>query len=78
LAPDVHRTVPKEDLTMTCPQCHPVQELAYLAVSRSLVCLTCGWERPLDEEEIYELFFTRARRIRPAAAAGPLATVTPG
>lgn len=63
---------------MTCPQCHPVREVAYSAVSRSLVCLICGWEQPLEEDEVFELFFSRPRRIRPPAVAQPLATATPG
>lgn len=63
---------------MTCPQCDPVRELAYSAPSQSLVCLVCGWEQPLDEDQVFELFFTRRRRIRPPAATPPLAAATPG
>lgn len=44
---------------LTCPVCHEKREVAYSAVSSSLVCLQpdCGWERPLDEEETFRLFF---------------------
>ena len=44
---------------MICPKCLEAGEVAYSAVSGSLLCLrpACGWERLLDEEEIFGLFF---------------------
>jgi hypothetical protein len=43
---------------MICPNCLETQ-VVYSAMTGSLVCLAseCTWERALDEEETFELFF---------------------
>lgn len=49
---------------MICPKCLRNSEVAYAPLSGSLICLAgdCTWERPLDEEEVFELFFRRRSR----------------
>lgn len=52
---------------MTCPNCPNAPEVAYSPVSRSLFCLSagCDWERHLDEDEIFRLFFTSSPAKNP-------------
>jgi len=49
---------------MICPNCLKNDEIAYAAMSGSLVCLApgCNWERPMTEDETYELFFGNRRQ----------------
>ena len=56
---------------MICPKCLENAEVAYSAVTGNLICLGpgCTWERGLDEDETFELFFGyRKARIGTTAA----------
>jgi len=50
---------------MICPNCLKNAEIAYSAMSESLICLEpgCSWERRMDENETFELFFG-SRKVR--------------
>ena len=69
---------------MTCPRCSN-EGVVYSALSRELICLVphCGWERELDEAEVFELLFPEGRRrsvtqsSQSAAERGP-STAWPG
>ena len=44
---------------MICPSCLKNEEVAYSAMTGQLICLgpDCTWERRLNEDETFELFF---------------------
>jgi hypothetical protein len=50
---------------MICPNCLENAEVAYSAVTGNLICLGpgCNWERSLDEDETFELFFGSKRSV---------------
>jgi hypothetical protein len=65
LARNVLNSQVEEDPMMICPECPEPTQVAYSAITGSLVCLGegCTWERVLDEEETFRLFFgSRAGR----------------
>jgi hypothetical protein len=53
---------------MTCPFCLGNTEVAYSPAIGSLVCLDpgCSWRLPLDDDEVFHLFFA-SRKGRSAA-----------
>jgi hypothetical protein len=66
-----------EEPIMICPNCLANAELVYSAMSGGLVCLTpdCTWERTLDEDETFELFFGFRTRANCETAERPEALV---
>lgn len=55
---------------MICPNCLENAEVAYSAMTESLICLGpgCSWERRLDEDETFELFFG-SKKVRREAGS---------